>query len=141
MYGTRHLFIFAIIICFVHCSPNYRFHRLVTKYPYLLDSVQRDKVIIRENLTIDSIFIWESQVDTIFFPQAIIERRNDTFRYYFRERPCTTYIQKTEVRPSKVIERYYQEKVEKREAWRYLRENAHWFLIIIFLLVLLILKT
>jgi hypothetical protein len=138
MYGIKHLIAISFIVLFVGCSPAYRYHRLVTKYPFLLDSVSTDKIVIREDIIVDSVFIWESEVDTIFFPQATIERRHDTFRFYFRERPCTTYIQKTEVRPSKTIERYYQDKVNKTQAWEFFKLNFHWLLIILSLLLLLI---
>jgi len=138
MYGIKKFIVIAVIFGICSCNPYYRFSRLVAKYPFLLDSVSKSKIIIRENNTFDTLFIWENEVDTILFPQATIERKNDTFRFYFRERNCTTYNHTTEIRPSKTIERYIESKSEKTQAWEFFKLNFHWFLITICLLLLLI---
>ena len=140
MYGIKHFIISVYIITITSCSPHSRFYRLVTKYPHLLDSSRQDKVIIRNSVVVDTQVVWKNQTDTLIFRETKIERRNDTFRFYFRERPCTTFIEKTQIVPSKIIERHYQEKVIKKQAWDFFKSNFHWLLIILFLLTLLIKK-
>jgi hypothetical protein len=140
MYGIKHFTISVCIIIFTSCSPHDRFYRLVTKYPYLLDSSRQDKIVIRNSVVVDTQVVWKNKTDTLIFREAKIERRNDTFRFYFRERPCTTFIEKTQIVPSKIIERHYQEKLSKTQAWEFFKLNYHWLLIILFLLTLLIKK-
>jgi len=136
MYGIRNLVILFCISVGIGCSPVHRFNRLVTKYPFLLDSVRKTEIIVREGIHTDTSFVWKNTFDTIFFPQATIERRNDTFRFYFRERNCTTYIESTQIIPSKTIERYYKEKSQKEsKSWI----ERFWYYLVILLLSLLIL--
>lgn len=138
MYGIRTFSICVCIILCTSCSPAARFHRLVTKYPYLLDSSRQDKIVVRNSVSVDTQIVWQNKIDTLVFRETTIERRNDTFRIYYRERPCTTFIQRTEVRPSKVIERYFNEKDEKQQAWAFLKMNYIWLIVIIALTSLLL---
>jgi len=136
-YGLKFIS-FLVIICICYsCSPTHRFHRLVTKYPYLLDSSRQDKIIVRDSVVKDTQIVWKNKVDTIVFSQVTIERRNDTFRIIERERPCTTYLQKTIYQPSKIVEKYIKEKGQKRTFFQELKYSL--FLIAIVLLVLIIL--
>jgi hypothetical protein len=136
-YGLKFIS-FLVIICICYsCSPTHRFHRLVTKFPYLLDSSRQDKIIVRDSVVKDTQIVWKNKVDTIVFSQVTIERRNDTFRIIERERPCTTYLQKTIYQPSKIVEKYIKEKGQKRTFFQELKYSL--FLIAIVLLVLIIL--
>lgn len=136
MYGIKNFICSICIILLIGCSPVSRFHRLVTKYPYLLDSFRKTEVVIREGVHVDTLLVLQNSHDTFYFPQATIERRNDTFRFYFRERNCTTYIENTQIIPSKVIEKYYNQKTkEKSKSWI----ERYWYFLVIVLLSLLIL--
>lgn len=137
-YGIKHFIIGLCIIANIGCSPTNRFYRLVSKYPYLLDSIRQTETIVRNSVLVDTQIVWKKQVDTLVFRESKIERRNDTFRFYFRERPCTTYIENTQIIPSKTIERYYSERDEKRQAWSFFKLNYHWIIIILLLLALLL---
>lgn len=138
MYG-KFTFIIAIfsIIC-GSCSPHQRFVKLVSKHPYLLDPYTETEISYREGSLVDTILVLQDKSDTIYFSQNFIERRNDTFRIYFKERNCTTYVQKTEIKPSKTTERYFREKEEKQQAWQFFKVNFYWivflFTSVVFLL-------
>jgi len=138
-YGFKIIYILIISSVLASCSPHYRFIRLVTKYPYLLDSIQQNKVIVRDSIHQDTQIIWKNKIDTLILNQIKIERRNDTFRIITRERPCTTYIQETTYKPSKIVEKYIQEKQEKGffGALHKIKESL-WLIIIGLLLLLLI---
>ena len=139
-YGIKHFIIGLCLIASFGCSPSHRFYRLVSKHPYLLDSFRQDKVVIRNSVLVDTQIIWKNQTDTIVFRESKIERRNDTFRFYFRERPCTTFIESVKIVPSKTIERYYQDRKESQQAWSFFKLNYHWLIIIILLIALLIIR-
>jgi hypothetical protein len=97
-------FVWIAILCVSGCSPVYRFNRLVECHPYLLESVKSDTIHIREGKIVDTFFTFKSETDSFYINSGIrIERYRDTLRVYFRERNCTTYIEKTEIRPSKVV--------------------------------------
>jgi hypothetical protein len=96
------------------CSPLYRFNRLVERHPYLLESVKSDTIHIREGKVVDTFFTFKSETDSFYINSGIrIERYRDTLRVYFRERNCTTYIEKTEIRPSKVTETTIRKEIER----------------------------
>lgn len=124
----------AIVLVHNGCSPVDRFIRLTTKYPYLLESVQNDTVIIRNPVLKDTQFVWKKQIDTFVFSETKIERRNDTFRFYFRERPCTTYINKTEIKPSKYVEKV----IEKRQQRAFFQTIEDYILLVLLFLSLLV---
>lgn len=139
-YGLKFIsFLLIICICY-SCSPTHRFHRLVTKYPYLLDSSRQDKIIVRDSVVKDTQIVWKNKVDTIVFSQVTIERRNDTFRIIERERPCTTYLQKTIYQPSKIVEKYIKEKGQKRSFFKTLKDYILLVLLLLSLLVILFRK-
>jgi len=139
-YGFKIIYILIISSVFASCSPHYRFTRLVTKYPYLLDSVQQNKVIVRDTLYQDTQIIWKNKIDTLILNQIKIERRNDTFRIITRERPCTTYIQETTYKPSKIVEKYIEQK-EKTGFFGAIHKIKEWlWLIPIFILIILLIR-
>ena len=128
-------FIIAFIVC-IGCSPTYRYNRLLEKYPYLQDTIRKTEVIIRDSVHQDTQVVWKNSIDTIVLNQVKIERRNDTFRIITRERPCTTYVNKTIVKPSKTVEKYIEEKAEKGAIYEI--KKYLWIIIIGLLIVLLI---
>jgi len=131
--------IFAIIISIIFlssCSPSHRFLRLVQKYPYLLESVSVDSVRVRDTISQDTQVVWKNKVDTLILSQVKIERRNDTFRIITRERPCTTYVNRTEIRPSKIVEREILKKGQKRPFYQVVKDYALYLLLLLSLLII-----
>jgi hypothetical protein len=56
----------------------------------------------------------EVETDTFYINSGIrIERSRDTFRFIYRERNCTTYIERTEIRPTTVIEREIRKEIKR----------------------------
>jgi len=114
-YDTRNFIfwrmpILWIFICFISaCTPIYRFNRLVSKHPYLLDKQVFDTIHIRNGERLDTSFIWQEGKDTIFINGIRLQRFRDTFRIYYKERNCTTNIHKTEIKPSKATEKITRE--------------------------------
>ena len=107
-------FIWIAIIGVIACSPVYRFNRLVKRHPYLIDRLKSDTVIINSGKSIDTFFILETETDTFYINSGIrIERSRDTFRFIYRERNCTTYIERTEIRPTTVIEREIRKEIKR----------------------------
>ena len=132
--AIKYFTLIAIVIIHNGCSPVDRFIRLTTKYPFLLESVQHDTVIIRTPVLKDTQIVWQKQIDTFIFSETKIERRNDTFRFYFRERPCTTYVNKTEIKPSKYVEKV----IEKRQERAFFKTLEDYILLVLLLLSLLV---
>jgi hypothetical protein len=133
--AIKYFTLIAIVIVHYSCSPVDRFIRLTTKYPFLLESVQHDTVVIRNPILKDTQIIWEKQIDTFVFSETKIERRNDTLKFYFRERPCTTYINKTEIKPSKYVEKVIENESDEKERY-YLYGFIILLVIIVFLTLL-----
>lgn len=128
--------IIVSIIFFSSCSPSDRFLRLVQKYPYLLESVSVDSVRVRNTISQDTQVVWKNKVDTLILSQVKIERRNDTFRIITRERPCTTYVNKTEIRPSKIVEREILKKGQKRPFYQVVKDYVLYLLLLLSLLII-----
>jgi len=124
------------IVFFSSCSPSHRFLRLVQKYPYLLESVSVDSVRVRDTISQDTQVVWKNKVDTLILSQVKIERRNDTFRIITRERPCTTYVNRTEIRPSKIVEREILKKGQKRPFYQVVKDYALYLLLLLSLLII-----
>ena len=133
--AIKYFTLIAIVLVHYGCSPVDRFIRLTTKYPFLLESVQHDTVVIRNPILKDTQIIWEKQIDTFVFSETKIERRNDTLKFYFRERPCTTYINKTEIKPSKYVEKVIKNESDEKERY-YLYGFIILLVIIVFLTLL-----
>jgi hypothetical protein len=133
--AIKYFTLIAIVLVHNACSPVDRFMRLTTKYPFLLESIQHDTVVIRNPILKDTQIIWEKQIDTFVFSETKIERRNDTLKFYFRERPCTTYINKTEIKPSKYVEKVIKNESDEKERY-YLYGFIILLVIIVFLTLL-----
>ena len=128
--------IIVSIVFFSSCSPSHRFLRLVQKYPYLLESISVDSVRVRDTISQDTQVVWKNKVDTLILSQVKIERRNDTFRIITRERPCTTYVNRTEIRPSKIVEREILKKGQKRPFYQVVKDYALYLLLLLSLLII-----
>ena len=129
-----------IIILLGGCSPTYRFTRLVSKYPYLIETLHVDSVHIRDTLQQDTQFVWSEKIDTITIDNIRIARVRDTFRVVYREKPCTTYVQTTEIKPSKIVEKYIEQK-EKTGFFGAIHKIKEWlWLIPIFILIILLIR-
>lgn len=59
-----------------------------------------DTIKIASGLVRDTTFIFQKSSDTIRTEYSTIYRTGDTLRLHYIERPCTTYISKTEIRPT-----------------------------------------
>jgi hypothetical protein len=136
-HGIR-TFIFGlcIIVC-CGCSPTHRFYRLVTRHPYLLDSITKTEILVRERTDIDTQFVLQNKIDTFIIDQVKIERKYDTFRILLRERLCTTYVHTTEIKPSKIIERHYEKTLQKGFSWSVFKVNLIWIIVTLALIILL----
>lgn len=126
--------IFTIWICcnyLTACSPIYRFNRLVERYPFLLDRKVFDTLVVSRIESVDTTFIMGGK-DTLYQQGVEIFRHFDSFRLVIRERNCTTFQQQVIIKPSKVVERYIQQKQDKKE--QYL---LYGFIILLTILLLL----
>lgn len=122
-----------VLLSISSCSPLHRFNRLVKCHPYLLDRLKSDTVLVDSGKSVDTFFVAETEFDTFYFDRGVrIERFRDTFRIYYRERNCTTYIEKTEIKPTQIIERQIRQEVKKEQNSKFLKTS------IILVLVLLI---
>lgn len=110
----RHI-LWIACFCFSSCSPIHQLNCLLEHHPHLFDRFKSDTIFIDSGKSIDTFFITTSETDTFYINSGIrIERSRDTFRFVYRERNCTTYIEKTEIRPTtKVIEREIRKEVNK----------------------------
>jgi hypothetical protein len=101
------LALWIVMVFSVSCNPIHRFNRLVERYPYLLDTQKYEQIVVDTGGVLDTIFISQTEFDTIYLEggRVRIERFRDTFRIQYRERNCTTTINKTEIRPSEKTER------------------------------------
>lgn len=105
----RLLIIWLCLYNCVSCTPIYRFNRLVSKHPYLLDKQVFDTIHIRDGKRLDTSFVWQEGKDTVIISGIRIERFRDTFRLYYRERNCTTNIHETKIQPSKTTQKIIRE--------------------------------
>ena len=113
-YGYRkNYFLLSLLLFLSACSPQRRLLCLLENHPYLIDSLRHDTIQIQQAQETDTQFLWKTERDTIFFNNIRLERFRDTIRLFTRERACTTYIHTTELRPSKVVEKYISEKTEE----------------------------
>jgi predicted nucleic acid-binding Zn ribbon protein len=137
-YGKFYLIpIMVLLGLLVSCNPIHRFNRLVECYPYLLDSVKHSEVIVDSGKVVDTAFIVQTQVDTFVVNGVRIERIRDTFRIIYRERNCTTTVNKTEVRPTKVIEREIRKEIQKEQKRKGIMYALYLALAIIFVSLLI----
>lgn len=119
-----------ISIVYTNCSPHYRFERLLHNHPYLAKLYAKDSVVVDFYEDVDTIFVFSSEKDTLFFNDTKLFRTSDTIRLVRTFKPCTTYVSKNISIPQKTIERE-RWKVHKQDTWVIL------LLVVIFIAVLL----
>lgn len=66
----------------------------------IVEVYKTDTIKIASGLVRDTTFIFEKSSDTIRTEYSTIYRTGDTLRLHYIERPCTTYVSKTEIRPT-----------------------------------------
>jgi len=137
-YGKFYLIpIMVLFGLFTSCNPLHRFNRLVERYPYLLDSVKHSEVVVDSGKVVDTAFVIQTKMDTFVIDGIRIERVRDTFRVIYRERNCTTTVNKTEIRPTKVIEREIRKEIEKEQRRKGIMYALYLALAIIFVSLLI----
>ena len=104
-YGTKTISVITIGLLFIlsACSPARRISKIIRKHPEVLDSFSKTEIVVRSQQVHDTLLFF--QKDTIITEYATIYRTADTIRLITRERPCTTYVNKTEIRPTQIQER------------------------------------
>ena len=116
-YGTKtfSVGIIMLLCCFSACSPACRISRIIKKHPEVLDSFSKTEIVVRNQQIHDTLLFFKS--DTIITEYVTIYRTVDTLRLITRERPCTTYVNTTEIRPTQIQERkvvrFLKDKKEK----------------------------
>lgn len=63
-----------------------------------------DTVFVDKGRVVDSVFVFKKIKDTFKTDRLTIYRDSDHFRYYFRERNCTTHINRTIIQPERIRE-------------------------------------
>lgn len=76
-----------------------------------------DTVFVSEGKIVDSVFVFKKIRDTFKTDKLTIYRDSDHFRYYYRERNCTTYLSKTIIQPERL-----RESKEKRQQRPFYKE-------------------
>lgn len=104
-YGTKTFSVGIIVLlcCFSACSPARRVSKIIKRHPDILDSFSKTEIVVRNQQIHDTLLFFQS--DTIITEYATIYRTADTIRLITRERPCTTYVNTTEIRPTQIQER------------------------------------
>jgi hypothetical protein len=93
-----------VLVAWTSCSPEYRFNRLLKRYPYLLENQVFDTVVIRDGKITDTIFFFKNDTFRIENIQIIrnydSSRRDFYYRFNGKSDPCTTRIERTTIRHS-----------------------------------------
>jgi len=95
-----------------------------------------DTVLIDQGKMVDSVFIFQKSRDTFKTDRFTIYRDSNHFRYYFRERNCTTYLSKTIIQPERIRE--IQAKERKRPIYEILNNLA--LLLSLFVILLYVIR-
>lgn len=115
-YGKFYILPLVVLLGLISsCDPVHRFNRLLEQYPYLIDSIENSEVVVDSGEVVDTAFITQIEVDTFYINGIRIERIRDTFRVIYRERNCTTQINKTEIKPTKVVEREIRKEIQREQ--------------------------
>lgn len=96
------LFVFVCGLLFGSCRINSR----------VIEVHKIDTLYIDKGKIVDSVFVFKKIRDTFSTDRLTIYRDSDHFRYYFRERNCTTYRSTTIIQPEKI-----REKTQTRSQW------------------------
>jgi hypothetical protein len=95
-----------------------------------------DTILIDQGKMVDSVFIFEKTRDTFKTDRLTIYRDSNHFRYFFRERNCTTYHSKTIIQPERIRE--IQAKERKRPIYEILNNLA--LLLSLFVILLYVIR-
>ncbi len=95
-----------------------------------------DTLFIDPGKMVDSVFIFQKSRDTFKTDRLTIYRDSNHFRYYFRERNCTTYLSKTIIQPERIRE--IQAKERKRPIYEILNNLA--LLLSLFVILLYVIR-
>lgn len=95
MYGRLKNSILYVFVCcgFFNCS---RFNGRIVEVHKI------DTVLVSPGRVVDSVFVFKKVRDTLRTDHLTIYRDSDHYRYYFRERSCTTHINRTVIQPERV---------------------------------------
>jgi len=99
--------ILGCILLLSACSPLQQLQRLQKKHPYLFEVKPNDTFFVRTSKT-DTLRYYNSSTDTIqvntdsLTIMQIFTR--DTFRYYYKSRPCTTFITRQTIQPKTFVQ-------------------------------------
>lgn len=85
-----------ILLCFVFCS----LFSGCGMFSRIVEIHKTDTIKIAAPLVRDTLLFFKEKSDTIKTEFTTIYRYGDTLRLHYIERPCTTYISKTEIRPT-----------------------------------------
>jgi hypothetical protein len=98
--------ILGCILLLSACSPLQQLQRLQKKHPYLFEVKPNDTFYVRTSKT-DTLRYYNSSTDTI---QVITDSltimqifTRDTFRYYYKSRPCSTFTTRQVIQPKTFI--------------------------------------
>jgi hypothetical protein len=100
--NIRNPILLAVVLLFISAGCG-NFSRIVEIY-------KTDTVKIAAGLVRDTTFIFEKSSDTIRTEYSTIYRTGDTLRLHYIERPCTTFISKTEIQPTRHTKETRQER-------------------------------
>jgi len=93
------IIISAICIGGVSClSPSARLRKLLERHPDLVTYADTIKTIVVPTKTTDTLLV--GQTDTFFLENTTIIKVVDTLRITQVQKPCTTFVQTTELRPT-----------------------------------------
>jgi hypothetical protein len=100
--NIRNPILLVTLLLFISAGCG-NFSRIVEVY-------KTDTIKISSGLVRDTTFIFEKSSDTIRTEYSTIYRTGDTLRLHYIERPCTTYISKTEIQPTRHTKETRQER-------------------------------
>ena len=96
------VFILGLILLVSSCTPLQRLQRMQKRHPYLFELKPNDTFYIRTSKT-DTLRYYNSSSDTVQIITDSLTIREiftrDTFRYYYKSRPCTTFTTKQVLQP------------------------------------------
>lgn len=106
----------AICLGGVSCSsPSARLRRLLDRHPELVTYTDTIKTIVVPSKSVDTLLV--GKTDTFFLENVTIVKVVDTLRITQVQKPCTTFVQTTELRPTPT-------KAELKQARKQGREQA-----------------
>jgi len=90
-----------IILCLLLCCSLFNCSRFGRK---IVEVHKIDTVFVSPGAVVDSVFIFKKIRDTFKTDRLTIYRDSNHFRYFYRERNCTTYRSTTLIQPERIRE-------------------------------------